>query len=74
MRCCKATTRPRYTGCGIVGGGGKEPRSGAFMRLMGAVELSGGWHFTVSPPPVDGIRVKRGYSLLRRGRDKVAYT
>ena len=25
--------------------GGKELRSGAFMRLMGAIELSGGWHF-----------------------------
>ena len=25
--------------------GGKELRSGAFMRLMGAIELPGGWHF-----------------------------
>ena len=25
--------------------GGKELRSGAFIRLMGAIELSGGWHF-----------------------------
>ena len=25
--------------------GGKEPRSGALMRLMGAIELAGGWHF-----------------------------
>ena len=25
--------------------GGKEPRSGAFMRLLGVLELSSGWHF-----------------------------
>ena len=30
--------------------GGKEPRSGAPMRLMGAIELADGWH-------VDSLRV-----------------
>ena len=25
--------------------GGKEPRSGALMRLLGVLELSSGWHF-----------------------------
>ena len=25
--------------------GGKEPRSGALMRLMGAIEVAGGWYF-----------------------------
>ena len=25
--------------------GGMEPRSGALMRLLGALELSSGWHF-----------------------------
>ena len=45
MCCCEVTTRLQYTGCGVVGGGGKELRSGALMRLMGAMELPGGWHF-----------------------------
>ena len=25
--------------------GGKEPRSGALMRLLGVLEMSSGWHF-----------------------------
>lgn len=26
-------------------GGGKEPRSGALMRMLGAIEVSSEWHF-----------------------------
>ena len=43
MRCCEVTTRLWYSGCGVIGG--KKPRSGALMRLMGAIELAGGGNF-----------------------------
>ena len=33
--------------------GGKEPRSGTLMRLMGAIELAGGWHF--DSPYIPGV-------------------
>ena len=41
---CEVTTSLQYTGCDVVRGG-KEPRSGALKRLMGAIELAGGWPF-----------------------------
>ena len=40
--------------------GGKEPRSRAFMRLIGAIELAGGWHF-------DSIHVFDGISRWNPG-------
>ena len=50
--------------------GGREPRSGALMRLLGVLELSSGWHFDathvrgIHNVAADGIsRWDRGYVL-----------
>ena len=40
----------------------------SYVRLLVA------WIRTVSPPPVDSKRAKRGHSFPRRGRDQVACT
>ena len=40
LSCCEDTTRTPCIGCG-----GRDPHSGALMRLLGTLEVSSGWHF-----------------------------
>ena len=51
--------------------GGKEPRSGALMRLLGALELSSGWHFDAKH--VRGVFNVAADGISRWVRDRVLH-